>query len=66
MEDLLQENPELPPDQVSYCRSIAKTLLIESVESESKAFLSGFFDVIPKSHFSIFTETELEYLICGT
>ena len=34
------------------------------MEAESRAFLSGFFDVVPRSHLSPFTESELDYLIC--
>jgi E3 ubiquitin-protein ligase NEDD4 len=59
------ENPESSKDKLSYCRSIAKALLIDEVEHESAAFLSGFFEVIPRVYTAVFTESELDYLICG-
>lgn len=39
--------------------------MTESIKSQIKSFLEGFYEVIPKELISIFNEQELELLISG-
>ncbi len=48
-----------------YVRLVCQEKMIGSIRQQVSAFLSGFYEIIPKSLISIFNEQELELLISG-
>jgi E3 ubiquitin-protein ligase HUWE1 len=50
---------------VEYFLSIAKMKMFTSVQKQIESFLAGFFDVIPLSVIQMFSEVELELILCG-
>jgi E3 ubiquitin-protein ligase HUWE1 len=49
-----------------YCLRVAKYHLVTEVKDETKAFMRGFYSVIPRCIISIFDEDELDFLLEGT
>ncbi|KAG8914887.1 hypothetical protein FRC00_009987 [Tulasnella sp. 408] len=49
-----------------YVQLSAEYRLVLSIKEQIEAFLSGFYDIIPKDLIAIFNEQELELLISGT
>lgn len=48
-----------------YVQLACQMKMTESIKSQIKSFLEGFYEVIPKELISIFNEQELELLISG-
>ena len=48
-----------------YVTRLCQEKMVGSIRQQLHAFLEGFYDIIPKSLVSIFTEQELELLISG-
>ncbi|KAL9642107.1 hypothetical protein ABK040_007113 [Willaertia magna] len=53
-------------NKYQYVELYAKWKLIESIKLQLEKLLEGIYEVIPKHLLSIFTENELELLLCGS
>ena len=66
--DLKADGANMPvtnANKKEYVKLISQMKMTVSIRSQIKAFLDGFYDIIPKHLISIFTDTELELLISG-
>ncbi|KAA0174443.1 hypothetical protein FNF27_04041 [Cafeteria roenbergensis] len=52
-------------NKMEYVQLVAQHRMTSSILEQSRAFLRGFFEVVPRDLVSIFTESELELIICG-
>ena len=59
------EIPVTNANKKEYVKLISQMKMTGSIRSQIKAFLDGFYDIIPKHLISIFSDTELELLISG-
>ena len=57
--------PVTNSNKKEYVRLISQMKMTGSIRSQIKAFLDGFYDIIPRHLISIFSDTELELLISG-
>lgn len=48
-----------------YARKVAKHYLVKDVREEVKAFLKGFYQVIPQRFLRIFDKDEIDFLMGG-
>jgi E3 ubiquitin-protein ligase HUWE1 len=52
-------------NKLEYVQLVAHHRMTSSIRDQTKAFLHGFFEVAPRDLVSMFTESELELMICG-
>lgn len=49
-----------------YANKVTRFYLLKEVNTETKEFLKGFYQVIPKNFVTVFDPDELEFIMSGT
>ena len=52
-------------NKMEYVRLVCQMKMTGAIQKQLKAFLEGFYDIIPKHLISVFNEQELELLVSG-
>ena len=68
VKDLKENGRQLPVTEANkreYVQLACQMKMTESIKSQIKSFLEGFYEIIPKDLIAIFNEQELELLISG-